>query len=234
LIRISPSAEHNKIYHLRHDPIVPTNEVNKTVNVKEIDAAATRQQADSPEIDPMFLSRWSPRALSGQSLTQADVEALVEAARWAPSCFNAQPWRFAYALAGSEGFAKLFGTLVEGNQAWASKAGALIAVVTRSRYEHNDKPAPTHCFDGGAAWMSLALQAQSMGLVAHGMQGFDAAAAREVLSLPDVFELPALIAVGHPGELDDLPEDYREREKPSDRKPLDELLFENNFSGLDG
>lgn len=207
-------------------------ENTQQMNVWDIDAAERRKQADMPDIDPAFVRRWSPRAFSGQALTRAQLASLVEAARWAPSCFNAQPWRFAYALAGTSGFGALFSTLVAGNQAWAEKAGALIAVVSRSRYEHNDKPAPTHSFDAGAAWMSLALQARHMGLVAHGMQGFDAEAAREVLSLPDVYELPALIAVGHPGNVEDLPEDYQEREKPSGRKSLDEILFEDDFSRL--
>jgi len=202
------------------------------MNVLDIDAAEQRRQSGTPVVDPAFTSRWSPRALSGQALTRPQVESLVEAARWAPSCFNAQPWRFAYALSGTDGFTALFETLVEGNQAWAGKAGALLAVVSRSQYEHNDKPAPTHSFDAGAAWMSLALQARHMGLVAHGMQGFDARAAREVLSLPEIFDLPALIAVGFPGNVEDLPEQYQEREKPSGRKSLDEILFEDDFAKL--
>ena len=202
------------------------------MNVLDIDAAEQRRQSGAPDIDPRFTGRWSPRAFSGQALTRPQIESLIEAARWAPSCFNAQPWRFAYALGGTDGFTALFETLVEANQAWAGKAGALIAVVSRSRYEHNDKPAPTHSFDAGAAWMSLALQARHMGLVAHGMQGFDAQAAREVLSLPEVFDLPALIAVGHPGNVEDLPEKYQEREKPSGRKSLDEILFKDDFSKL--
>ncbi len=200
--------------------------------VKDVDAAAVRKAADSPEISPIFLTRWSPRALSGKALNRGEVEALVEAARWAPSCFNAQPWRFAYTLAGTASFDALFATLVEGNQAWAQRAGALIAVISRRQYEHNDKPAATHSFDAGAAWMSLALQAQHMGLVSHGMQGFDNSAAREVLKVPDVYDLPALIAVGQPGEVDTLPEAYREREAPSPRKPLTEILHTDTFEGL--
>ncbi len=202
------------------------------MNVQDLDAAATRQEPAGPSIAKPFLQRWSPRALSGEPVTRAEIESLIEAARWAPSCFNAQPWRFAYALAGTPGFDAVFATLVEGNQAWAAQAGALIAVISRSEYEHNGKPATTHSFDAGAAWMSLALQAQHMGLVSHGMQGFDAAAARDVLSVPSVYDLPALIAVGHPGDIEKLPEPYRERETPSLRKPLQEIMFTNTFEEL--
>ena len=203
------------------------------MNVNEIDAASVRADDAAPAIAPMFLTRWSPRAMAGQPLSTAELNALIEAARWAPSCFNAQPWRFACSVPGTPGFDELFATLVEGNQAWAAGAGALIAVVSRTRYERNDNPAATHSFDTGAAWMSLALQAQHMGLVAHGMQGFDAQAARQLLNVPDVYDLPAIIAVGHPGEVENLPEAYREREVPSQRKALDEILFTDNFRDLE-
>ena len=202
------------------------------MNVLEIDPRAHRQQPGDPEVEPMFVQRWSPRALSGQALTESDLRRLIEAARWAPSCFNAQPWRFAYTLAGTETFDALFDTLVEGNRAWVAKAGALVAVASRTRYEHNDKPAATHSFDAGAAWMSMALQATVMGLVAHGMMGFDQEAARRVLSLPDLYDLPAIIALGYPGAVEDLPEAYRERETPSSRKPLNEILFQSTFSEI--
>lgn len=203
------------------------------MNVQDIDAAEVRDNTDAPRISDQFRRRWSPRALSGAAVSSAEIEQLVEAARWAPSCFNAQPWRFTYALNGTDAFNALFTTLVEGNQAWVKQAGALVAVISRTRYEHNDKAAPTHSFDAGAAWMSMALQAQQMGLVSHGMQGFDLAAAREVLKVPDVYDLPALIAVGRPGSIDSLPESYRDRETPSSRKPLAEILYTENFEGLE-
>ena len=115
---------------------------------------------------------------------------------------------------------------------WAARAGALVALITRTLYERNDKPAPTHSFDGGAAWMSLALQAAELGLVTHAMQGFDAQAARHILSVPEAYDLPAIIAIGRPGDLDDLPESYRERERPSPRKALAEIMFEGGFEEM--
>lgn len=200
------------------------------MNVSDINVLEARKSDHS--IDNIFLERWSPRALSGDIVSEEQVHCLIEAARWAPSCFNAQPWRFAYAIRGEAAFDRIFETLVEANQAWVSNAGALIAIVSRTHYEQNDKLAPTHSFDAGAAWMSLALQASGMDLVAHAMQGFNPDAARQALAIPEVYDLPAIIAIGHPGNTGTLPEDYQAREQPSSRKPLAEILFHENFKEL--
>ena len=199
------------------------------MKVSEIDAAALREITPGTSVAHQFPGRWSPRAMDGTALTRDTIRAVLEAARWAPSCFNAQPWRFAYVLRDSEHWEQLFKCLVEGNKAWARRAGALIAIITRSEYERDGKPAPTHSFDGGAAWMSLALQASELGLVAHAMQGFDGEAARFALAVPEVYDLPAIIAVGYPGEVENLPDGYRERESPSPRKTLDEIVYEGSF-----
>jgi len=202
------------------------------MNVSTIDPLATRAITPGLDVHPQFPGRWSPRAFDGRALEASTVLTLLEAARWAPSCFNAQPWRFAYALRDGAGWDALLATLVDANQAWARRAGALVAVISRSRYERNDQPAPTHAFDAGAAWMSLALQAAHLGLASHGMQGFDQAAARRLLKVPEVYEIPAIIAIGAPGQLEDLPEAYREREQPSDRKALDQIAFAGDFTEL--
>ncbi len=203
------------------------------MNVTTISPNKHRTTTSGTDVLPMFRDRWSPRALSGDPIKEPDMLTLLEAARWAPSCFNAQPWRFGYALSGTDAFNQVLATLAEANQAWADRAGALLAVISRTEYEHNDKPAPTHSFDTGAAWMSLALQASNMGLVTHGMQGFDQDRARAVFQVPDVYDLPAIIAIGYPGNLNDLSEDYRERELPSSRKSLDDIAFKNNFGDLE-
>jgi nitroreductase len=202
------------------------------VNVSEIIAVEHRQATTGLDADGQFIERWSPRAMTGQSLDEKAVLTLLEAARWAPSCFNAQPWRFAYVLNQGAGFTGLLETLVPGNQLWAAQAAALIAIISRREFEHNDASAPTHAFDAGAAWMSLALQAQAMGLVAHGMRGFDMDPAREVLQVPEIYDLQAIIAVGHPGRVEDLAEAYQDRETPSGRKALSEIAFAGNFSAL--
>lgn len=180
-------------------------------------------------IDELFVRRWSPRAMSGEGITQSELDALFEAARWAPSSYNAQPWRFIYAHRDDEEWEKFYDLMVEFNQQWAKKAAVLIVVVSRTTFEWNDKPAPTHSFDAGAAWQNLALQATRNNLVTHGMQGFDYKRAREVLRLPDEYAVEAMIAIGRPGRKEDLPEEMQEREKPSDRKPLSEIAFRGGF-----
>ena len=202
------------------------------MNVSDIKVAEHRDATAGLSVDQRFLDRWSPRAMTGQSLQESELLTLVEAARWAPSCFNAQPWRFAYVANGSSGWQELLATLVPGNQAWAARAGALIAVISRREFEHNGASAPTHAFDAGAAWMSLALQASAMGLVAHGMRGFELDAARNCLQVPDLYELQAIIAVGHPGRVEDLADAYQDRELPSGRKALAEIAYAGSFEQL--
>lgn len=188
------------------------------------------RQTDHP-IEDRFLRRWSPRALSGEPLPDGSLESLFEAARWAPSSYNGQPWRFVYATRDGAHWDDFLDLLVEFNQGWARHAGALIVVASRTTFEHNDKPARTHAFDTGAAWMSLALQASAQGLVAHAMQGFDYERAARVVELPEDHEVHCMVAVGRPGEVEDLPDDLRERETPSDRKPVEEIAFEGTLPG---
>lgn len=181
------------------------------------------------EIDPLFLERWSPRAMSGEPLRRDDLNRLLEAARWAPSSGNGQPWRFLYALAGTEPFNGFLGLLVDANRAWCVRAGALLVVVSRQTSD-TGRPSPTHSFDTGAAWMSLALQGARMGLVVHGMAGFDYDRARVELHVPADYSVEAMIAVGYPGSIEDLPEKYRSREVKSTRKAIGEWAFEGGFA----
>jgi nitroreductase len=182
------------------------------------------------EISPLIINRWSPRSMTGESLGDDEFFALFEAARWAPSSFNAQLWRFIVGRRQhKEKFDKLFGLLVPSNQAWAKNAAALVVVISRTRFEHNDKPAITHAFDAGAAWENLAIEAARRGLVAHGMQGFDYERAKSELKIPADFEVHAMLAIGRRGKPDALPEKLREIEKPNDRRPLGEILFDGVF-----
>jgi nitroreductase len=180
------------------------------------------------EIHPMFLERWSPRSMNGEPMSEAELLRLFEAARWAPSCANSQPWRFVYARAGTADFARLFELLSEGNRPWCARAGALVVVISRTVFD-SGKVARTHSFDTGAAWMSIALQGHSMGLVTHGMAGFDFDRARTELGVPEDYAVEAMIAIGHPGEVDELPENYRQREVKNTRRPVRELAFEGRF-----
>lgn len=200
------------------------------MTVAQSPALPSPRHADHP-VDPLFVNRHSPRAFTPATMTEAEVMTLVEAARWAPSASNVQPWRFAWGLRGDAGFAKIADTLVPFNRAWADKAAALVVIaskttVTRDGIEH---PHASHPFDAGAAWMSLALQAHLMGLVAHAMAGFDKPRAAEVLGLPAGHEVHVVVAIGQQGAPDLLPEAYRPREVPSPRLPLAEIARRGGF-----
>lgn len=194
--------------------------------------AAARQ----PEyrIDPQFTERWSPRAFTGEALDRGALMTCLEAARWAPSGNNLQPWRFIYGLRGTPAFDTLLGTLVESNRAWAQNAGALLIVLSRTQRTVPGKEGPqaivSHAFDAGSAWMSLALQAQALGLHAHAMGGFDRAKAREVLGVPEDHAMHAVVALGRRGDPSLLPPALQEREAPNGRVPLATLVAEGRFS----
>jgi nitroreductase len=182
------------------------------------------------EIAPLLLNRWSPRSMTGEPLSDEDLFPLLEAARWAPSSFNAQLWRF---IVGRRQdpveFAMFVDLLVPGNRVWAQNASVLVVVVSRTRFEYNDKPSITHAFDAGAAWENLAIEASRRGLVAHGMEGFDYERAKADFSIPHDFDVHAMIAIGHRAPADNLPEKYRAMEHPNARRPLHEIVFEGAF-----
>ena len=186
------------------------------------------RQPDWP-VEPMLYQRWSPRAMSGEALTRDEIMTLFEAARWAPSSYNAQNWRLLYAIRASEHWDRFFELIGEGNRSWVKNAGMLIVLVSRSTFEHNDNPARTHSFDSGSAWQNLALQSAAMGLVAHALQGFDYERAKTELRVPDGYTVEVMIAVGRPGEIEDLPEGPRGMEKPNTRKPVSEIAFEGGL-----
>jgi nitroreductase len=179
-------------------------------------------------IEPWFIERWSPRAMAGEPVPREQLDSLFEAARWAPSSNNNQPWRFLFALAGTPEFTTFFDLLAPGNQAWCKQAGALLVALSKTTFD-NGKPARTHSFDAGSAWMSLALQGSRMNLVVHAMQGFDYEGARTRLGVPEEYAVECMIAVGKPGRLEDLPEPYQAREVPSERKPIEAFAFEGAF-----
>lgn len=182
-------------------------------------------------VDPLFPGRWSPRAMSGAHVDRSTLLTLLEAARWAPSSFNNQPWRFAYALRGGPYWAGYLELLGDNNRLWARNAGALVIFASRTTFEHNGKPSITHSFDTGAAWMSFALQGRMLGLAVRAMQGFDYARARETAGLPDGHSVEAMAAVGYPAPPEVLPEHLREREHPNTRKRVEEFASEGKFPG---
>lgn len=180
-------------------------------------------------IEPIFWRRWSPRAMSGAPISRAELMSLFEAARWAPSTYNEQEWRFLYATRDGAHWKTFFDLLLPANQVWCARAAVLIVVASQRVFSRNNKPNPVHTFDAGAAFENLCLQGSSMGLVVHGMAGFDNDKARASLLVPEDFKIEAMIAVGRPGDPADLPAELREREFPTDRKPVGEIAVEGSF-----
>jgi len=154
---------------------------------------------------------------------------LFEAARWAPSSYNNQPWRFIYAKRNTENWDKIYSLMVEGNKIWAKNASVLVVVVSRKDFEYNEKPARTYQFDAGSAWENLALEATSRGLATHAMQGFDYDKAKVDLEVPENFDVMAMIAIGKRGQKESLPSNLQKNEYPTDRKPLEEIVMEGRF-----
>lgn len=181
------------------------------------------------EINSIILNRWSPRAMTGEELPENELMKLFEAARWAPSSFNNQPWRFVYAKRNTKHWEKFLALLADSNKIWAKDAAALVVVISHQNFESNNKPSITHQFDTGAAWQNLALEAAARGLVAHGMQGFDYERARKELGIPESYDVMAMIAIGKRAPKERLPPKLQEREFPNDRKPLNELVMEGEF-----
>lgn len=184
----------------------------------------TNSRIAEADVDEMFIERWSPRAFIDEPIEPGRIKALFEAARWAPSCYNEQPWRFYYAAA-PESRKKFLSVLVEKNRKWAGKAPLLILLAAKKKFADGGRVNPWAEFDAGAAWMALALQARKMDLYAHAMAGFDKKKACEILGLDrEKYHVVAAIAVGRKGFLSDLPEEFRDMEKPNDRKVLDDIV----------
>lgn len=188
-----------------------------------------KRKAEHP-IEPLILDRWSPRAMTGENIATDELLRLFEAARWAPSSFNAQQWRALYARRDTEQWPTFLGLLVEGNKAWAQDAAVLVLFISRKTFEYNGEPPITHSFDAGAAWENFALQGFHQGLVVHGMQGFDYERAKTELKIPDDFHVEAMAAVGKPGARESLPEKLQEAESPNDRRKASESICEGAFA----
>ena len=192
---------------------------------------APPRRADHPIAD-QFLTRWSPRAFSTDAMSGADVLSLLEAARWAPSSSNFQPWRFVWGLRGEAAFDGIAASLVPFNLGWAGKAAALIVVASKTTVAKDDAEVPNdyHAFDAGAGWAQLALQAHLNGFFAHGMAGFDHAVLATNVALPDNHVFHAVVAVGRLGDPDSLPEMLKSREHPNDRVALSALAHHGRFA----
>jgi nitroreductase len=190
------------------------------------------RRADAP-IDPLFTDRWSPRSFDRSAISDIDLATLFEAARWAPSAFNHQPWRFVFARQGGTDWQRFVSLLMPFNAGWAQNASALVFILSDTLIQLPGKPEPglshSHSFDAGAAWAQLALQATRLGYSTHGMTGVDFARARTELGVPERFRIEAAIAIGRRGDKTHLPEQLQAREAPSDRRPVAELVMEGRW-----
>ncbi|WP_226036192.1 nitroreductase family protein [Aquibacillus saliphilus] len=173
------------------------------------------------QIDPIFLERWSPRSFLGKQVPEDVLMSVFEAARWAPSSSNTQPWRFILARS-EDDLARFHSFIMEGNRTWCEKAPVLALIIS-------ERKSGAHAFDAGAAWGYLSLQAARNGLITHPMGGFNKDEARELLNIPEEFDIHAVVAIGYQGEKEALPKEIQEREQPSDRRPLEESIHEGTF-----
>jgi len=197
---------------------------------RRLDEEVAQHREPSDEIDPIFPNRWSPRAMTGESLPESEFRPLFEAARWAPSAFNNQHWRFVYATREDDEFGTFLDLLNEHNRSWADDAAVLVAIFSKRTLDHNDEPAATRSFDTGAAWQNLALEGTRRGLAVHPLAGFDWESVHDALDVPEAeFDAEAMVAIGERADPETLPEDLRDREEPSGRKPLSEIVFEGSF-----
>jgi len=187
-------------------------------------------QTAAPVIDAVS-RRWSPRAFAQTPVKAADIKSMLEAARWAASAYNEQPWRYIVATRDNEAeFNKLLGVLVEANQAWAKNAQVLMLSLAKKTYTLNGKPNRHAWHDVGMADAQLSLQASALGLATHWMAGFDGAKAVETYGIPDDFEPVAALAIGYEGDPESLPEGYQKAEMaPRERKNHAELFFTGSF-----
>jgi nitroreductase len=185
-------------------------------------------------IDPIFINRWSPRAFTGEAIDEATLFTLFEAARWAPSANNSQPWRFLYARKDSPSWPVFFALLNENNQRWAATAAVLVVLISKTTHLRNGDAEPSllrnHSFDSGAAWANLSLQALHSGWRTHAIGGFNRDQARQALGVPQGYAVEVVIAVGRQAPRDSLPPDLQEREHPNQRKPLGKFVAEGRFA----
>lgn len=183
----------------------------------------------SVKIHELIQNRWSPRAFDpNKEVSDDDLLALLEAARWAPSCFNDQPWRYIVCVKAKDenNWQNALTILAEKNQLWAKNAPILMLAVAMESFNHNGKPNRWAMYDTGAASVSLCLQATALGLAVHQMGGFDAEKAREIFDLPEDCQPMAMMAVGFQADADSLPDDFREAELATrSRVPLEQRFY---------
>lgn len=186
---------------------------------------------EAPIIEPIS-HRWSGRAYTSTPVEPSKLVALMEAARWAPSCFGDQPWRFVIwnKHLDQTTWQAALDTLATSNQTWAVNAPVLMLVVHHTVFNHNGQANRWASYDTGAATENLCIQAAALGLMTHQMGGFDVAKAKALANIPEDYDLMAMVAIGYPGEAEQLSDELKARElAPRQRKPLSELFFNSTW-----
>lgn len=205
-----------------------------SANLSPFPFPARTQRHSAYPIDALFLQRWSPRAFVPQGMPLLDLKTILEAARWAPSAHNLQPWHFLYALREDQHWARYLSLLHPFNAGWAKDASALLFLLSRVNIPADNnapaQPSRTHSFDAGAAWAHLALQAAAMGYQAHAMAGIEFDAAREALKVAPTHRIEIAVAIGRQAEASRLPAALQKREHPSERQPLDQMVTAGEFA----
>jgi nitroreductase len=193
------------------------------------------KRADVPRVLPVILHRWSPRSFSNRDVSAEDLRTLFEAARWAASSSNEQPWRYIVGRRGTETHDKIFKSLGEWNQAWAGAAPVLVLGTAKKTFAKNGTVNEYAMHDLGAADATLCYQATALGLHSHQMAGFDHDVARQLFSIPDDYHLGSVNAIGYLGEPDALKVEYQRNLEaaPRTRKPLNEIAYESWEKPLD-
>lgn len=201
---------------LFHSNISKENEMNNLILKKGIE-----NRTPETEVDPILYGRWSPRAMSGNSIPESDFMTIIDAGGWAASSYNEQPWRLIYAKKGTPEWDILFDLLVDLNKQWVKNGAYLAVIYTTKTSTHKNTPFPSGTFSTGSAWQNMALQGTKMGYVVHGMTGFDYEKCASVLQIPDTYKIEAMFTVGEYATSEE-----GEEEIPSPRKPLREWVFE--------
>jgi nitroreductase len=198
------------------------------MSTREVTTEVQAIRSVSQDIEPLILNRWSPRAFAEQAVSDELLTSLFEAARYAPSASNVQPWRFI--VAKREEDRRIFHSFInEKNRQWCERAPVLVLLAGQRMNTVNGKPNRTYAFDTGAAWAYLALEATRQGLITHAMAGFMQDKAREALGIPENYEPLIVIAIGYRSDVTMLDPEFQEREKPSARYPLIDTVFEGRF-----
>jgi len=189
-----------------------------------------RPAETSTAIHDLIAHRWSPRAFESKPVEPEKLRSLLEAARWAPSSYNAQPWYFIVGTKDNpENYKRVLESLIEFNQGWAKNAPVLALSVAKLKFD-DGKPNRHAFHDVGQAAANLSLQAEASSLSVHQMAGIDPEKARKLFNIPADYEAVAGIAIGYPGDPASLPEGLRERElAPRQRKPLDSFVFTGSW-----